>query len=174
MGWNTKACLPYAPDYVIMNWHELCTYLVMIKQPSPPPIPESPAVASFLPASIILMLLGWGGLVAVLLYTEPSGGTRWLFFFTAVLAITGTTLPGTAYLNRRFPSHPPATTGIILRQAIWIGIYIPTLAWLQIGGVLNPFLALLLGVGLFLIESLLRLRERAQWKPEKTTDKNLP
>ena len=124
----------------------------MIKRTIQPPAAQAPAVISFLPASIILMLLGWGGLIAILVYTEPSGGTRWAFFFTAVLAITGTTLPGMAYLNRRFPSHPPATVGIILRQAIWIGIYIPTLIWLQLGGVLNLFLALLLGVGLFLIE----------------------
>jgi hypothetical protein len=32
--------------------------------------------------------------------------------------------------------------------------------------VLTPALALLLAVGLFLIEWLLRLRERSQWKPE--------
>ena len=117
------------------------------------------------------MLLGWGRLIAVILYTEPSGGARWAFFFTAVLALTGTALPAVAYLNRRFPSSPPASIGIILRQAIWIGIYLPTLAWLQIGRVLSPFLALLLGVGLLLIETLLRLRERSQWKPEQSADR---
>ena len=117
------------------------------------------------------MLLGWGGFLAVVFYTEPSGGTRWALFFTGVLALTGTALPGVAYLNRRFPSMPPPTPGIILRQAIWAGIYLPTLAWLQIGRVLSPFLALLLGVGLVLIEFLLRLRERAQWKPDRAAER---
>jgi hypothetical protein len=52
-----------------------------------------------------------------------------------------------------------------LRQAIWVAIYLPTLAWLQIGRVLTPAMALLLAIGLILIEWLLRLRERSQWKP---------
>ncbi len=70
-----------------------------------------------------------------------------------------------AFLNQRFPSTPPVNTGVILREAVWVGIYFPTLAWLQIGRVLIPSLALLLAVGLILIELLLRLRERSQWNP---------
>jgi hypothetical protein len=111
------------------------------------------------------MLLGWGGLVAVILFASPNGGTRWAFFFASVLAITGTLLPGIAFLNRRFPSMPPATPQVIIRQALWAGVYVSTLAWLQIGRVLTPALALLLALGLVLIEWLLRLRERTQWKP---------
>lgn len=125
----------------------------------------SPPVRYFLPTSLILMILGWGGLYAVTVYTSPNGGTRWLFFFTAVLALTGTVMPGVAFLNRRFPSLPPPNPQVILRQSLWIGIYVPTLAWLQIGRVLNLALAGLLAVCLILIELLLRLRERSQWKP---------
>jgi hypothetical protein len=54
----------------------------------------------------------------------------------------------------------------VLRQAIWVGIYIPTLAWLQIGRVLSVALGLLLALGFVLVEWLLRLREKSQWKPE--------
>jgi len=143
----------------------------MKKPKSKTPPPESPSVKSFLPAAIILMLLGWGGLIAIIIYIEPHGGARWAFFFTGVLAFTGTALPAMAYLNQRFPSSPPASSGIIVRQSIWIGIYLPTLIWLGFGGVFEPFLALLLGVGLLLIETFLRLRERAQWKPEARTDR---
>ncbi|HEX7973141.1 MAG TPA: hypothetical protein VF498_01925 [Anaerolineales bacterium] len=125
------------------------------------------SITAYLPATIILMLLGWGGMAALLLMTTPNGGTRWLFFFTSVLALTGSALPLTAFLNRRFPSTPPPAPQVIVRQALWLGIYLPTLAWLQIGRVLNPALALLLAVGLILIEWLLRMRERAQWKPER-------
>ena len=128
--------------------------------------PSPPSVRSFLPAALILMLLGWGGLAYVLLETEPSGGTRWAFFFTGVLALSGVALPIVAYLNRRFPSVPPPSSAVIVRQAIWIGIYFPTLLWLRIGRVVNLSLALLLAAGLILIEFLLRLRERSQWKPE--------
>jgi hypothetical protein len=113
-----------------------------------------------------MLILGWGGLFAIVNFTEPNGGTRWAFFFFAVLALTGLALPAVAYLNRRFPSAPSPSHGVILRQATWIGIYLPTLAWLRIGRVLNVSLALLLAAGLILIEWLLRLRERSQWKPE--------
>lgn len=113
------------------------------------------------------MIVGWGGLLAVILNTTPSGGTRWLFFFTAVLGLTGTALPVVAFLNRRFPSTLPATSWVIVRQAIWVGVYFPTLAWLRVGRVLTPSLALLIGLGLILIEWLLRLRERSQWEPAR-------
>ncbi|MEJ2708353.1 MAG: hypothetical protein P8074_12130 [Anaerolineales bacterium] len=124
-----------------------------------------PSVIKFIPSTVILMVLGWGGFIAVTTYTSPSGGTRWAFFFTSVLAITGTVLPLIALLNRRFPSRPAPTPSVVLRQALWVGVYIPTLAWLQIGRVLTPALALLLAVGFVLIEWLMRMRERAQWKP---------
>lgn len=126
---------------------------------------QSPSVRSVLPAAFFLGLTGWLGLAAVLLFTLPNIGPRWLFFFTSVLAITGSMLPVVAFLNRRFPSTPTPTPGVIVRQATWMGIYFPTLAWLQIGRVLTPALALLLAVGLILIEWLLRLREKSQWKP---------
>ena len=128
---------------------------------------SSPRVISILPTAVILMLIGWGGLFAVTTLTDPSGGTRWLFFFTSVLALTGTILPLVAFLNRRFPSNPPPSHLVILRQALWFGLYFATQAWLQVGRVLTPALALLLAVGLAIIEWLLRLRERSQWKPDR-------
>ena len=125
----------------------------------------SPSVFSFLPTAIVLAILGWGGLFYLVNYTVPTVGPRWLFFFLGVMALTGTSLPFTAFLNRRFPSQPPAAPGVILRQAIWVGLYGPTLAWLQLGRVLTLALALLLALGLVFIEALLRMRERSQWKP---------
>jgi hypothetical protein len=127
------------------------------------PIP----VSTFLPTSLFLCILGWGGLYLLITKTLPTVGPRWLFFFLGVLAITGTVLPAIAFLNRRFPSQPPATPTVIVRQAIWVGVYIPTLAWLQMGRALTPALALLLAIGLAVIEWLLRLRERSQWDPER-------
>jgi hypothetical protein len=123
-------------------------------------------VRTFLPAAAILALVGWGGLAYIIFFTLPTVIPRWLFFFLAVLALTGTVLPGVAFLNRRFPSTPPPTTSVVLRQALWVGIYLPTLAWLQIGRVLNIAMVLLLALGIVLIEWLLRLREKSQWKPE--------
>jgi len=126
---------------------------------------QAPRVRTFLPASIIMMLTGWGGLYAILTNTTPTGGTRWAFFFVMILALTGTLLPGIAYLHRRFPSNPPPAPTVIVRQSLWVAVYFATLAWLQIGRVLTPALILLLAIGLVLIEWLLRMRERAMWRP---------
>jgi hypothetical protein len=122
-------------------------------------------VISVLPGALILGGLGWAGLVWLVQFTLPTVGPRWLFFFLSVLALTGTALPFMAFLNRRFPSLPPATSGVILRQSLWVSIFFTTLAWLQLGRVLNASIGVLLGLGLAVIEWLLRLRERSQWKP---------
>lgn len=124
-------------------------------------------VRDYLPTALILMISGWGGLFLLVNNTTPSGGTRWLFFFLGVIALTGLALPVMAFLNRRFPSTPPPTPAVIVRQAVWVGIYIPILLWLRIGRVVNLSLAILLAAGLILIEWLLRLRERSVWKPEQ-------
>jgi len=126
---------------------------------------SSHPVRNFMPAAIILALIGWGGLYALINFTYPTVGPRWLFFFLGVLAITGTALPIVAFLNHRFQTDPPVSPGVIIREAIWFGIYFPTLAWLQLGRVLTPALVLLLAVGFFAIELLLRIRERSQWNP---------
>jgi hypothetical protein len=125
-----------------------------------------------LPAAITLALIGWGGLYAVVYFTLPTVGPRWLFFFLGTLALSGSTLPAVAFLNRRFPSTPPADAGIILRQALWVGVYGSTLAWLQIGRVLTGPLALMLAVGLIIIEWLFRMREKSQWKPQETKEES--
>jgi hypothetical protein len=122
-------------------------------------------IKAFLPSALFLFITGWGGLIILLIYTLPTVGPRWLFFFLLVLAVTGTMLPITAFLNRRFPSTPPPTPTVVVRQALWFGIFITTLTWLQIGRVLTPVLVILLAIGLVLIEFLLRLSERSQWKP---------
>ena len=124
-----------------------------------------PRVSMFIPATIFLFVVGWGGLFVLVAYLPPTLGPRWLFYFLFSLALTGTVLPVVAFLNRRFPSSPPAHPGVIIRQSIWFGIYWATLAWLQLGRVLTFSLALLLLIGLVLVEWLLRLRERSQWRP---------
>jgi hypothetical protein len=126
---------------------------------------STPPVSKFILTASLLGLIGWGGLYFLVNLTKPTVGPRWLFFFLSVLALTGISLPLIAFFNRRFPSNPSATVGVIIREALWIGIYFPTLAWLQLGRVLTPALALLLAIGLIAIEVLLRMRERSQWKP---------
>ncbi len=129
--------------------------------------PPTPSVASVLPGAFLLTLTGGGGLFWVVTHTLPTVWPRWLFFFCLTLASTGIALPFAALLNRRFSPRSPVTHGILLRQAFWFGIYMDAAAWLQLGRVLTTSILLLLAVGLGVIEYLLRLRERARWKPRE-------
>jgi hypothetical protein len=126
---------------------------------------RTPTPFAFLPTTLVLMVLGWGGLLLLINFTLPTLWPRWLFFFFLVSAFTGTALPVVVFLNRRFPSDPPARVQVILRQALWVGIYAATLAWLQFGRVFTFALALFIALGLAAIEWFLRLRERTRWEP---------
>jgi hypothetical protein len=121
----------------------------------------------FLLIGIFLAIAGWGGLVVLILMTVPTLAPRWLFFFLLTLGVTGIALPVIYFLHRRFPSEPPAEQGVIVREALMVGLYADLLAWLLPGGVLNIPLALFLMGGLILIEILLRMRERTRFKPKE-------
>lgn len=116
--------------------------------------------------SLFLFLIGWGGLAYLVMETLPFLGPRWLFFFFLMLALSGTALPVVFFLNRRFPSEPPPDGGVLLREAMWVGVYGCALSWLQQGRVLSSGLAIVLGLGVILVEFLLRLRERSLWMPK--------
>lgn len=98
--------------------------------------------------------------------TVPDLGNRWRFFIALVFAITGTALPVVAYLNRVFTPFGPATFEIVVRESTMVGIYSGILLWLNKGQVLSIGLAIILAVGLILIELLLRFRYRSQWHPD--------
>lgn len=117
--------------------------------------------------SLILCLIGWGGLIVLVLTTLPTLAPRWVFFFLLTLALSGTALPVTYFLNRRFPTQPPVESSVVLREAMWVGAYGSLLAWLQMGHVLTSALVMVLALGLLLVEFLLRLSERSQWSPGK-------
>jgi hypothetical protein len=124
-------------------------------------------LTSYLPLSILLTVTGWLGLWLVIRGTVPTLGPRWLFFFLGVFALTGPALPVVYFLNKRFPSDPPVNGMVILRQALWVGVFGSTVAWLQLGRVLTTGLALILAGVFVLIEFLLRLFERSRWKPNR-------
>ncbi len=127
----------------------------------------------FLPiliTGLILAAVGWLGLAYTILMLDPELLPRWLLFFLLFLGLCGTALPIVAFLNRRFASRPPTGEGVLIRQSAWVGIYGSLLAWLQLGRILNTALILFLAIGFILIEVLLRLGERARWKPKETPD----
>jgi hypothetical protein len=127
---------------------------------------------SYLLSTLALLLIGWGGVVALLYYSPPLVWARWGFFVLGIMALTGTALPFVYVFNRRFPAEPPATPNVIVRQSLWVGIYAATLAWLQLGRLVSLYVILGLAGGLIAIEYFLRLRERAHRIPPVITDDN--
>ena len=128
---------------------------------------EEPATRQYLISALILMLVGWGGL-ALLIFVfsvPPLVWARWGFFALWFVALAGTALPIVYYLNIRFPSEPPVEPQAIVRQALWVGVYGATLAWLQLGQLATLWMWVGLGAGLIAIEYVIRSRERAHWSP---------
>jgi hypothetical protein len=121
----------------------------------------------FLPAFLILILLGGAGLALVTFFTLPTLGPRWLFFFFLVLLASGIALPIALLLNLRFPSAPPVENPVIIREALLAGIFVGLLAWMQMGRLLTFPLAILLAAAFILVEFFLRLWERSHWKPQQ-------
>ncbi len=131
-----------------------------------------PSPRAYLIPAFLMAILGWGGLYLVVNYTLPFVWLRWSFFLLWILALTGTALPFTYLINRRFPSDPPAEPNVVVRQALWVGVYGATLAWLQLGRLVSLYVWMGLAGGLIVVEYLIRLREKARWKPPTTNDDN--
>ncbi|MBN2256631.1 MAG: hypothetical protein JW704_02255 [Anaerolineaceae bacterium] len=124
-----------------------------------------PTIRSILPLSIFLLATGILGLFILMQYSLPTIFPRWVFYFFIVLAATGLALPAALLLNIRFPSKPPVSMPVILREGIWGGVYVSLIAWLQLGRVLTSFLAGILAIVVILVEVLLRMWERSKWVP---------
>ncbi|GAB4458238.1 MAG: hypothetical protein OHK0041_23030 [Anaerolineales bacterium] len=116
-------------------------------------------------SSLILLLGGWGGLYYVITQTLPFVWSRWGFFVLTLLALSGAALPIVFFFHKRFPDEKPAEAGVIVRQALWFGVYGATLAWLQLGRLVTVYVILALAGGLIAIEYFIRLREKSRWKP---------
>jgi len=116
--------------------------------------------------AIVLAGAGWYGIYLIMTNALPTLGPRWLFFFLWTSATTGTALPFLWLLNRRFRTSSPAHPRILLREGILVGLFASTCMWLQLNRMFNLTLALLLAIGLFAIEWLLRMLERNTWKAQ--------
>jgi hypothetical protein len=125
----------------------------------PSPLPFRPLIFPIL----LLLLGGWGGVVLIVFYTQPTAGWRWLFFFCWVLAWSGSALPFLYLFHHLFPS-PAMELPILGRQALWVGIYAAFLAWLQLGRLATLPLALEIATVFVAMEWLLRWREQAAWR----------
>ncbi len=119
-------------------------------------------------SALILILIGWGGLYYIIYYTLPYVWPRWGFFSLTLMALTGTVLPIVYFFHKRFPDAAPVDANVIVRQAMWFGVYGATLAWLQLGRLVTVYVILSMAGGLIAIEYFIRLREKSHWKPPES------
>jgi hypothetical protein len=125
---------------------------------------------NYLLSTLALILFGWGGIAALFYFSLPFVWARWGFFVLGIMALTGTALPVVYFFHRRFPTEPLAESNVIVRQALWVGVYAATLAWLQLGRLVTLYVILGLAGGLIAIEYFIRLREKANRNPPVISD----
>ena len=113
----------------------------------------------YLYSTLFMIFGGWIGLLLIANYTLPTLAPRWGFYALLVVALSGTALPIVWFFNTRFSEN--SRPQIIVRESIWFGIYGAILLWLQLGGVLNFSLGFGMGIGMVVIEYLIRARESA-------------
>lgn len=84
------------------------------------------------------------------------------FLAGVMVAVTGLTLPLVYYANVRFDPAPEAPAMIVvLRQALWLGLWVAFCVWLQMNRSLGLAVALLVAAVLATFEILLQIRRRA-------------
>ena len=116
---------------------------------------------NYISSTLALIFIGCGGVGALLYFSLPFVWARWGLFVFGIMALTGLALPVVYFLHRRFPGEPPAESNVIVRQALWVGVYGATLAWLQLGRLVTLYVILGLAGGLIATEYFIRLREKA-------------
>jgi hypothetical protein len=120
-----------------------------------------PDHAGVLLGAVGLMILGWGGLYILVTTQVPGLGPEiWIFFLLLDMAVTGTAIPVVRWLNVRvFSRRDPPPGGVIVRQSVWIGLFVAICAWLQIGRVLTVSVAFFIVLVFAVLEVYLRMRE---------------
>ncbi len=119
--------------------------------------------------ALILAFIGLSGLAVIIFFTEPTLGPRWLGYFFLTLLASGLVLPFVHIFQRRIAKQPVADS-VLIREAIWFGIYVDLVAWLQLGRVLNGLIFIFLAGGFIVLEVLLRMSETALFKVDENPD----
>jgi hypothetical protein len=132
-----------------------------------------PSFRPYVFSTIFLLIIGWGGLYGLTLFSLPTIWPRWGFFALWIIALTATVFPVIYFITTRFSSGK-FEPQVIVRQALWVGIFGAILAWLQLARLVNIYVILSLAFGLVAIESLLRLRERARWRVPDVDEDDKP
>lgn len=123
--------------------------------------PTPPDHTGILIAAYLMIIGGWGGIYLLITSQLPRPGPLWVFLAVLYVAVVGTVLPFIRALNTRLtpPTRVYPSGGVLVRQAVWVGLFVVACAWLQIPRVLTPPVAFFLALALIVIEVFLRSRE---------------
>ena len=128
-----------------------------------------PPFSKILMSSVILSILGGGGLAVIFIFFEPTLGPRWMFFFFLSIIGAGIALPISYLIQRRFATQ--AVPGkVLIREAILFGVFLALIAWLQLGRILTNLIVVIIAVGFILLEMLLRMAEKATFQADENVE----
>lgn len=123
-------------------------------------------VNSFWPFDVtridLLRATGLGNIDAPAILEDANQEFIIAFLAALVLGVAGLVLPLAYYLNRRFDHQPqPPRFLLLLRQSMWVALWIAFCVWLQMNRALGIAVAALVAVVIVLFEVLLQIRTRA-------------
>jgi hypothetical protein len=83
------------------------------------------------------------------------------FLASVIMVVAGLVLPVAYFLNERFGPGPSSSFLVVLRQAMWVGIWFAFCIWLQMNRTFGLGVAVLAAVVFVIIEVMLQIRARA-------------
>jgi hypothetical protein len=83
------------------------------------------------------------------------------FLAALMISVTGLVLPLAYFLNRRFGKSPSSQFLVVLRQAMWVGLWAAFCVWLQMHRTFGLGVAFLVAAVFVVFELMLQLRSRA-------------
>lgn len=128
-----------------------------------------PPFGKILISSIFLIILGGGGLAFIFIFYEPTLGPRWMFFFFLTIIGSGIALPISYLIQRRF-ANQVVLNKVLIREAIFFGVFLALIAWLQLGRILTNLIIVIISIGFILLEMLLRMAEKATFKADENAE----
>jgi len=131
--------------------------------------PYLPPFGKILISSVFLTILGGGGLAFIFIFYEPTLGPRWMFFFFLTIIGAGVALPISYLIQRRF-ANQVIQDKVLIREAIFFGVFLALIAWLQLGRILTNLIIVIISIGFILLEMLLRMAEKATFKADENAE----
>ena len=92
-----------------------------------------------------------------------------MFFFFLSIIGAGIALPFSYLIQRRF-ANQVVQGKVLIREAIFFGVFLALIAWLQLGRILTNLIVVVIAAGFTLLEMLLRMAEKATFMADEDVE----